>query len=44
MQIGDTTPVKINGSNMASPFDKLGNNDPAKLSTTVAFRDTLKLF
>ena len=35
--------VKMNGSKTISPIDKLGNNQPAKLSTTVAFRNIFNL-
>ena len=44
LQRRDTTPVKINDFKMNSPFDEVVYNQPAKLSTTVSFRDILNLF
>lgn len=41
MQRTDATPAKFYGFKMISPFDEVGNNQPAKLSATVAFRKTL---
>ena len=34
----------INVSKTVNPMNKVGNNQPAKLSTTVAFRNILDLF
>lgn len=44
MQRRDTTPARINDTKTISPFDKGDNNQPARLSTTVAFRIILILF
>ena len=40
----DTTPVKINGSKSVSLFDEVCHNQPAKMITTIAFRNILELF
>ena len=44
MQRRDATSVKVNGSKTISPFDKVVNDQPGKLNTTLVFRNNLKLF
>ena len=44
MQRSDANPVNVNGSKMISPFDKVVNDKPGKLNSTVVFRNNLKLF
>ena len=44
MQRRDATPVKVNCSKTISLFDKVVNDKPSHLSTTMAFRNNLKLF
>ena len=39
-----STPVKINGTKLISPFDEVGNHQPAKLGKTAPFRIILELF
>ena len=43
MRRKDTTAVKNNDPKTISLFDKVCNNQPAKLSTTVAFKNIINL-